>query len=309
MADDPFIITEDGDRPLSRSGSSRGEELESRRFRLTNWWKWCVAVLSLALFSGLLWYAYQSGTQDDGGPIQTVQADKEPFKVKPQDPGGLQIPDQDKLVFSEAVGRPDEGPETLAPASETPMPKPEPVISEVTPPKPKPVVPPIPAVQPKPAAAPKPVTPPTKPADQVLAKPPGVAENVAEKAPAATTPPAPEPTADAPLSRPPGAGVSGASLAAQSKIDVPKPLAPNATGVSVQLGSFSGMDAAKQGWSEIRPRYPDILVSPNAQVKQAVVNGKTYHRLMVGPYASRDDADIVCNLLKSRGRDCFIVLP
>jgi cell division protein FtsN len=77
----------------------------------------------------------------------------------------------------------------------------------------------------------------------------------------------------------------------------------------VQLESLSSVEAARRAWAQIQPRYPDILVTTNAKVEPAEVSGRTLYRLMVGPYATRDDADKVCNLLKSRGRDCFIVLP
>ncbi|MFN3232211.1 MAG: SPOR domain-containing protein [Alphaproteobacteria bacterium] len=95
------------------------------------WWKWLLAALSFLLFIGILYYAYSSGTGSDGGPIRTVNADPEPFKVRPEDPGGQKIPDQDKLIYGEAVGRPAETPETLARPSEEP-------IDRIVPPPPAP---------------------------------------------------------------------------------------------------------------------------------------------------------------------------
>jgi hypothetical protein len=92
-----------------------------------SWWKWAVAIGSLLIFAGVVWYAYSQGGAGLGGPIRTVEASAEPYKVRPDDPGGLVIPDQDKLVFYEAVGRPEEEEDVLAPPPETPQAKPEPI--------------------------------------------------------------------------------------------------------------------------------------------------------------------------------------
>ncbi|MBI1179217.1 MAG: hypothetical protein GC201_01585 [Alphaproteobacteria bacterium] len=91
------------------------------------WWKWAVAVASLAIFAGVVWYAYSSGTRGADGPVRTVEAPSQPYKLKPDDPGGLVIPDQDKLVFNEAVGRPEQEEDVLAPPPEAPQSKPEPI--------------------------------------------------------------------------------------------------------------------------------------------------------------------------------------
>ena len=138
------------------------------------WWKWLVAAASFGLFAAVLWYAYTSGTGADGGPIRTVTADPEPYKVRPKDPGGQKVPDQDKLIYGEAVGRPAESPETLAKPAEEPM-----EIATA-----KPAAPATPAQQPEAVQAPR------QPAPATLQAPKPEPEAAPASAP--TTPPAPK---------------------------------------------------------------------------------------------------------------------
>ncbi|TDI61434.1 MAG: SPOR domain-containing protein [Alphaproteobacteria bacterium] len=80
--------------------------------------KWGAAVLSVIISAGLFWYALQERNQRE---LITVHADATPYKAKPADPGGMQVPHQDKRIFGEAVGRPDKPEENLAKGKEKPV--------------------------------------------------------------------------------------------------------------------------------------------------------------------------------------------
>lgn len=67
--------------------------------------------------------------------IPLVKAAPGPVKVRPENPGGLRVPDRDKLVYDRIQGKtaertegdgplPDRGPERLLPPPEEPLPKP-----------------------------------------------------------------------------------------------------------------------------------------------------------------------------------------
>lgn len=63
------------------------------------------ALLAIAVVGGGLAFAYKrgfQGTPPSGVPI--VTADRSPAKVAPNDPGGLQIPHQDSLIFDRING-------------------------------------------------------------------------------------------------------------------------------------------------------------------------------------------------------------
>lgn len=90
-----------------------------------------LTVVILVIFGGVIWYSYLEGS--DSGPVPVVHADKSVVKEKPETPGGLQVPDQDKGVFNRvASGQVDNG-EKLEPSAELPIERPveRPVAVEV----------------------------------------------------------------------------------------------------------------------------------------------------------------------------------
>lgn len=145
-----------------------------------------LTVAVMALFAGGLWFAYVQGTkhapvataQRDGVPL--LRADDRPIKVKPEQPGGMKVPDQNVSLYNDKPAGTQV--EKLLPQPEQPMARPAP-MPEPAPPAAAaaPVVPPAPAtaaVKPtaKTAAEPKPSAPP-KPAATAAKNPaPAVAE-------------------------------------------------------------------------------------------------------------------------------------
>jgi hypothetical protein len=84
-----------------------------------------VAVVVVGVFVGGLWFAYQQGLQHGGGStgaadVPLIRADERPTKVKPENPGGMEVPDRDKLIYTQK--RPTV--EHLLPPPEKPMPRP-----------------------------------------------------------------------------------------------------------------------------------------------------------------------------------------
>ncbi|HEV7265680.1 MAG TPA: SPOR domain-containing protein [Falsiroseomonas sp.] len=89
------------------------------------WHMLAVASVLLALLAGGAggWWAFQRF----GGPqtIPVVEADPRPFKVRPDDPGGLRVPNQAELILERPAARsqaPDQAvrASALAPAAEAP---------------------------------------------------------------------------------------------------------------------------------------------------------------------------------------------
>lgn len=75
------------------------------------------ALLAFALF---MFFAYQPGTRDRADAPR-VSAENAPFKVEPENPGGMQTPNQDKTIYNKI-----EGTETVeavqpAPGPEAPL--------------------------------------------------------------------------------------------------------------------------------------------------------------------------------------------
>jgi hypothetical protein len=126
----------------------------------------------LAVAGGLLgvvalgaagWWAV--GSLGGTGSVPVVEADPRPFKVRPDDPGGLRVPNQSELILERPAQRAQAGQPgrtaTVAPGAEAPdlgglraavaPVAPRQVVAEV----PEPVAPvPAPTVAPQPVAAP-----------------------------------------------------------------------------------------------------------------------------------------------------------
>lgn len=81
-------------------------------------WVTALALAAVALFAGIVWYAYQ--TRERGGEPPLIAAEQGPAKVRPEEPGGLEVPDRDKLVYEKAAGEPVAEAEQLLPPPEEP---------------------------------------------------------------------------------------------------------------------------------------------------------------------------------------------
>ena len=252
------------------------EALPPRRFLAI-----LVALVVMALFAGGLWVAYTQGARNSSAPSAAgeaplIKADTRPTKVKPEQPGGMQVPDRDKMIYNQGRGgqaRPVV--EHLLPPAEKPLPRP-------TAP---PAVPP-PAAAPAPVAAAAPTPPPAPP--------------VAE------TPPTPPANVAKPEQHP--AAASGRAPPA-----APKPLSPRVQpasaggGARIQLGSVRSEEQARQEWERIKRRNADLLGGLSATPVRADLGDKgVYYRIQAGPVGDPAKAERICAELKQRNVGCII---
>lgn len=89
-----------------------------------------ISIVAMVIFAGGLWFAYYEGTRHassastSAGRVPLIRADQQPDKIKPEQPGGMQIPDQNVSIYNE---KPGVAPiERLLPPPEKPMPRPAP---------------------------------------------------------------------------------------------------------------------------------------------------------------------------------------
>lgn len=81
-------------------------------------------LLVMGVFAGGLWFAYHQGLRHAGagvaGDVPLIRADARPTKVKPENPGGMEVPDRDKLIYTQKRA----AVEHLLPPPEKPLPRP-----------------------------------------------------------------------------------------------------------------------------------------------------------------------------------------
>ena len=134
-----------------------------------------VALVVTGVFAGGLWFAYQQGLRQGGAisgaaDVPLIRADERPTKVKPEKPGGMEVPDRDKLIYTQKRA----AVEHLLPPPEKPMPRPTAPSAAAPPVAPQPP-PGLPASS---AAA---TAPPAQP-QQAAGKPPSAATTAGKPA-------------------------------------------------------------------------------------------------------------------------------
>lgn len=256
------------------------------------------AMLALAaggfvMLTGLVaWYAYESGARSvaSQASVPLIQADGTPVKMRPEQPGGMEVPHQDKLVFGRLD--PDSattGVERLLPAPEEPLPRPQPP-------------------EPAPAAAPAaPPAPPTADAPEIAADIP-TAPPVAQpepKAPLAVPLAAVPQPAPAPEPEPEPATVAALPEPAASE---PGATAPPAGGtVRLQVASLRAEDAANQEFQRLQRRFPEALGGLGVSIVRADLGARgIFFRVQAGP-VDEARADAICQTLKAQSVGCLIV--
>lgn len=244
-------------------------------------------LLAVALLGLVILRAYQARTTDATvHQVPVLQADAGPTRERPAEPGGMTVPNENSPVFRGLEGGVKDPPvERLLPPPEAPLPKP---VAVTTTAKPLPLPPP-----PAPAA---------KPAQAAQSEPaPPTEIRVAE----------PPPDASAALILPdeplrPKAPSDEMAMA----IQMPTLAVPD-TGFRVQLGSFRQAAEASKGWDKAVATAPKLLGPVSHFVIQTDLGADkgVFHRLQAGPFPSRESADSLCNQLKAKNLDCYVVSP
>ncbi|MBF0094685.1 MAG: SPOR domain-containing protein [Alphaproteobacteria bacterium] len=287
-------------------------------------------VAGLAVAGGIAWYVYDKipKVESKGSEIPVIKAANEPFKVKPDDPGGMEVPNRDRLIYQQmGEAAPPAEEEHLLPPPETPEAPP--------PPEPAMVVPQPPARVDAPVVKAPETVPPEVSAPTVVVAPPQAKEPMlALPHQEIKTPPAPkevptpkEASAPAPkdVAKPvpvvkdakaPPATVKAAALppttpakpVAASPPVPAKPVAAAGGGVRVQLVALRSTEAAEGAWSQLAAKHKDVLGGLSHWVAKVDLGDKgTWYRVQAGSFPSAESATAACETLKQRGVGCILV--
>ncbi|MPY70212.1 MAG: hypothetical protein GEU92_08995 [Alphaproteobacteria bacterium] len=256
------------------AGGTRGRGRWGRR-GLTG----LIAFAAVGGFAMIVVYSYDKGREAGTSAVAPViQAQEGPTRIRPDAPGGMAVPNQDKQVFSRIdPGQPPPKVERLLPPAESPVSRP-PAPAEPPPAEPA-------AGRDAQTASAPPAAPPEAPAagEAAPAPPPTGAES---KGPPPTRP---APAAPAPSAVPPPPGIKD---------------------YKVQLASLRSEDAAKRAWTRLRSQHKDLFDGLSPAYVRADVPGKgTFYRVQAGPLADAEAARTLCDRIKSRKLGCLVVRP
>ena len=258
---------------------------------------------------------------EDSGEIPVIQAEQQPDKVRPEEPGGLQVPHQDLQVLNQGAETGPAEPERLLPPPETPEPLPQ-VTQDAVDPAPAPqALGGTPATEDTAASdagdLPRPDT--ASPAEvagdpgasqtpEAAAVPPPASaptEAAAPKLEAAEVPPA---KTQAPVSAPTKTEAPAESQQAALPPAAETSPAAGDGGIFIQLGSLSNKEGVPKEWARLQKAFPDFLGDMNLAVQSVTLEGRgTFHRIQAGPLPNRGTAEEMCAFLKDAKQACIVV--
>jgi len=254
-----------------------------------------LVILAAGGFLLLAWYAYNTTIHPtDVATLETVKADNSPTKHKPDEPGGMVVPNMDKTVYDNLSG--NNTAENL-PKVERLLPAPEEPVNRAT----------------------------VADMQQTAIEAENAKLESGNKAPAA-------PVA-APLPQPTHVATTHAAvtqpIVVDKESDNQKPVAADDlktapedsktkqqlshkrvkdTGIKIQIASVKSEKDAVTTWARLRKTYPEYLGKLNNFVERKDLGSKgIFYRLQAGPVSSTSEARLLCKKLTDLGQGCLIV--
>jgi len=303
-----------------------------------------VVLVVVLLFAGILISTYTSGgsvTMEGGVPI--IRADRTEFRTRPEQPGGIDIPNQDRLVLQDLGRR--QAPvnvATVLPPPEQPLPRPvqagadqrgwrlplpaaspgagvveillaRPAQAAPPPEAPAPVQPAAPEPAPEPVAA-APAAADPAPVQTAALAPAAPAEPVVPEPAPQAAPPAADPIA-ALLNNPAAAGgwidpdagaptqVAGLTTSAPA---LPVIVAVPAGRFAAQIAAVTSPQEAQAEWARFQRRFPELFGALQLAVPQVSASTRLGYRVQAVPLDQATAARL-CEALASEKTGCLVV--
>jgi cell division septation protein DedD len=305
-------MAEPGDRAVpdgkTRAGASDALDFEpvtrkkgSQNFNIK---LFLTLVVLTVVVGGGAWYFYGQRLIGGNDAAPLIRADESPVKVRPDNPGGMVVPNRDKLVYDRMQGLENQPAERLLPPPEIPLAPPGAQTAEKT--LTVPAAPPPPA--PEPAA--RPTT-----AEVLAAKPPSPPPPALEaevKNPLAAVKPEPpkaKPKAGKKAATPAAKATPPAKAETLMARTAQPPKAPAAVYL-VQLAAVRTPERAREEWARLQKKHKILLGSLSLSLTRADLGTKgVFYRLRAGPLATQSAARELCRELARRKVGCLIIRP
>ncbi len=244
--------------------------------------------------------------------IPVIRRPISPAKIQPNEPGGMEIPNQDKSVYALVEKKAQEPAkvESLLPPPETPkmptiVPEPEPVeltaaeeiihSEEITD-----------SVNTSgEETIKKDNSLPVKKLDELIEEvesTSGKKISIPEKLPEIKVEPktvsqekaTPQPKPSAKTDKSPQSVSSAAASSVKAGM------------WQVQLIASANKDAVNKAWNDLSAKYSFLKQYPHEIESAKIANGTIFHRLKAGNFSTRNDADKLCDKIKKAGGSCIV---
>lgn len=263
-------------------------------------------LIGLTVFAGILGivlagFLFWGGEQESVDEVVTITTAPTVIKESPAQAGGMNIPDQDKLVYNRIRS------DNVTTKVESLFPEPE-----------KPVMPQILAIEENApeeefvkmnnVKAVNPLDEPAKPL--IVAKNPAPAQQPAqqvieEQTPAPVKIESPKVEQPKPAILPLEKSKPEQKTAVQSKQPTIKEAKQSGNIWRAQLFASNNKAAVEKAWKRILNTHKSLLSDMSYEIEPAQIKGKgTFYRLKVGQFASREMAASLCTKLKAKKQDC-----
>lgn len=273
------------------------------RKKRRGWLMWVTVVIlaSAAASATWMWFGKDMKSTGSDSDVPVVKADDRSYKSKPSQPGGMDVPDQDKSVYERFNGSEGakEQVERLLPPAEAPQAPPS-------------VPQPAPQAQ-APAAVPALPDLPKAPATEAPKATPPSIKDTAPPEPAPLEPPAiddKKTTASKPpkAAEPPRVAARETKKSTADAVAVKAPVASGGGAWLVQLGAIRDESAASRQWGQIQKANSDLLAGMSLDVQRADLGAKgVFYRLRAGTLESKEAAKALCQQLEARKQGCIVV--
>ena len=297
-------------------------------------------LVGLTLLAGGIWIGFGDKIMPmfgaSEGDVPVITADPAPIKIRPENPGGMQVPNQGRLVYGVVDGFSSQPRvERLLPSPEKPMevdqvlkrgvPETAEVVTNTAPrgtadasaprmltPEAMPVAKPlaaVPSAQDVAKLQPPPVAPGSSPS-LTVATPSATATPAPPPIPAATTKAA-APVASSPVKTAAAPAAPAVKAPVNATPALESPASDLANTYRVQLAAARSEDAVKSEWDNLRRRHIDLLGELRLQVMKIDLGATKgiFYRLRAGPLADEPTAKALCERLKQRKIGCLVVKP
>jgi len=276
------------------------------------WMSIMVVLLVIFGFFSLAWYAYQMSSEQMGDEeVVLIKADESELREAPEDPGGMNIPHQDKTVYETVTAMDsDDTPNITSPSEEEPLVtrelggasewikgRGEPTSSEAK----------LEVLEKAVASVEKDEIDAIAQKEErdmsafIKRKEEELAPVIEEMAPI----PAPIAKIENPIVEKVEPKPTPKPKVVAKPKPAPKKKAPAASArYRVQLAALKSQAEANKTWSRMSKK--SLLKGKSHVINKVKVKGATYYRLRVGSYQTRSSAAAFCNKLKAANISCLV---